>query len=150
VAAREKYFEVSTDDVAYVNTLNAHLDTGESLFIWVRQKTVTRVTGDLLFDPAESDEKVEAAFSIFKEVGVGEAQGASSELSELKVTVKKVLAFSFAIDYVDSGLSFRHTSHKLTFNAGRTGLVLCVAKDETSFHILCRKFSWYFLRESRI
>jgi hypothetical protein len=32
VVVIEKFLEVSTDDVAYVNTLDAHLDTGESLF----------------------------------------------------------------------------------------------------------------------
>jgi hypothetical protein len=120
--AREKFFEVSTDDVAYGNTLEAHLDTGESLFLWVRRNNVNRVVGDLLFDPTESDEKVEAALSMFKEDGVGEARGVSSEHSELKVTVRKVPAFSIVIDYIGAGLSFRQASHILSSTADRTEL----------------------------
>jgi hypothetical protein len=60
VAAREKCFEVSTGDVAYVNTLNAHVDMGESwsLFVWVRPNIAIRVLGYLQIDPIESDEKV--------------------------------------------------------------------------------------------
>jgi hypothetical protein len=55
VGARDKFFVLSPDDVAYVNTLDAHLDTGESLFFWVRRNIVNRVIGDLLFDPTETD-----------------------------------------------------------------------------------------------
>jgi hypothetical protein len=65
VVTREMFFELSTDDVACVITLDAHLDTGESLFFWVRRIIVNRVIGDLLFDSTESDRKVEAALSIF-------------------------------------------------------------------------------------
>jgi hypothetical protein len=67
---RKKFFEVSTNEVAYGNTLDAHLDEGESLFFWVRRNIVNCVVGDLLFDPNESDEKVEAALSIFKRMGL--------------------------------------------------------------------------------
>jgi hypothetical protein len=123
VGARVKFFVLSPDDVAYVNTLYAHLDTGESLFFWVRRNIVNRVIGDLLFDPIESDEKVEAALNIFKDDAVGEARGASAGQSELKVTVRKVLAFSLVIDYVGAGLSFRQSSHVLSSAAERTGLV---------------------------
>jgi hypothetical protein len=91
---------VFTNDVAYVNTLDAHLDTSESLLFWERQNIVNRVIADMIFDPTESDEKVEAVFSIFKADGVGEARGASSEHSELKVTVRMVLSFSLVIDFV--------------------------------------------------
>jgi hypothetical protein len=111
MAAREKFFEVSTNEVAYWNTLDAHLDAGESLFFWVRRNIVNRVVGDLLFDPNESDEKFQAVLSLFKEYGVGEARGASSEHSELKVTVTKVLEFSLIVDYIGAGLSFRQASH---------------------------------------
>jgi hypothetical protein len=51
VDARETFFALSPDDVAFVNTLDAHFDTGESLFFWVRRNIVNRVIGDLLFDP---------------------------------------------------------------------------------------------------
>jgi hypothetical protein len=91
MAAREKFFELSTNEVAYGNSLDAHLDAGESLFFWLRRNIVNRVVSDLLFDPNESDEKVKAALRIFKEDGVGETRGAISEYSELKVTVTKVL-----------------------------------------------------------
>jgi hypothetical protein len=91
MAAREKFFEVSTNEVAYGNSLDTRLDAGESLFFWVRRKIVNREVSDLLFDPNESDEKVKAALRIFKKDGVGEARGAISEYSELKVTVTKVL-----------------------------------------------------------
>jgi hypothetical protein len=50
VAAREKFFDVFTDYVAYVNTLDAHLDRMESLFFWVRRTIVNRVIGYLQFD----------------------------------------------------------------------------------------------------
>jgi hypothetical protein len=107
VAAREKFFELSPDAVAYVNTLDAHLDNGESPFFWLRRNIVNRVIGDLLFDQTESDEEIEVALSIFEEDGAGEARVGRSEHSELKVTVRKVLAFSLVIDYVGAGLSFR-------------------------------------------
>jgi hypothetical protein len=105
--SRENFFEVSPDDVAYVGTLDAHQDTGESLFFWVRRNVVSSVMGDLEFDPTESDEKIEAALSICEEDGAGEARGASFNQSELQVTVRKVLEFSYVIDYVGAGLSFR-------------------------------------------
>jgi hypothetical protein len=73
VAAREKFFELSPDAVAYVNTLDAHLDKGESPFFWLRRNIVNRVIGDLLCDQTESDEKIEVALSIFEEDGAGEA-----------------------------------------------------------------------------
>jgi hypothetical protein len=84
---------------------------------------VSSMIDDLLFDPTESDENVEAAVTIFKEDGAGEAQGASFEQSDMKVTVRKVLAFSLFIDSVGAGLSFRHVSHILSSTADRTGLV---------------------------
>jgi hypothetical protein len=123
MAAMEKFFEVSTNEVASWNTLGARLDAGESLFFWVRRNIVNRVVGDLLFNPTESDEKVEAVLSIFKEDGVREARGASSANSELKVTVTKVLAFSLVVDYIGAGLPFRQASHILSSTADRTGLV---------------------------
>jgi hypothetical protein len=49
VAARENFFEVSTDDVAYVSTLDGHLKKGESLLFWVRRNIVNRVISNLLF-----------------------------------------------------------------------------------------------------
>jgi hypothetical protein len=70
MAAREKFYEVSTKAVAYGNTLDAHLDEGESLLFWVRRTIVNRVVGEMLFDPNESDEMVEAALSIFKRMGL--------------------------------------------------------------------------------
>jgi hypothetical protein len=73
---------VSTDDVAYGNTLEAHLEARESLFLWVRR----------------------------------------SEHSELKVTIRKVLAFSLFIDYIGAGLSFRQATHIFSSTADRTGL----------------------------
>jgi hypothetical protein len=122
MAARERFFEMSTNEVAYGNIMDAHLDAGESLFFWVRRNIVNRVVGDLLFDPNESDENVEAALNICKEDGVGEARGASSEHYELKVTVTKVLAFSLVIDYIGAGLSFRQASHILSSTADLTGM----------------------------
>jgi hypothetical protein len=122
VAAREKFVELSLDDVAYVNTLDARLDKCKSLFFWVKRNIVNRDIGDLLFDPTESDEKVEAALSIVEEDGAGEARIGRSEHSELKMTVRKVLAFSLVFDYVGAGLSFRQASQKLSSTA-RTGLV---------------------------
>jgi hypothetical protein len=107
VTAKKKFFEVSPKNVPYVDTLDAHLDTGESLFFWVRRNIVNRVIGDMLFDPRDLEEKVEAAWSIFKEDGAGDFLRASPEQSELKVTVRKVLAFSLIVDYVGAGLSFR-------------------------------------------
>jgi hypothetical protein len=89
-AAREKFFELSPNDVAYVNNLDAHLDKGESQCSWVRRNIVNRVIGDLLFDPTGSDEKVEAAFSIFKGYGAGEVRLGRYERSNRKVTVRKV------------------------------------------------------------
>jgi hypothetical protein len=114
---------LTPDDVAYVNTLDAHLDKGESLLFWVRRNIVNRVIGNLLFDPTESDEKVEAALSIFEEDGAGEATVGRSERSKLKVTVRKVLAFSLVIEYVGANLSFRQTSHISELHRGphRTG-----------------------------
>jgi hypothetical protein len=123
VGAREKFFELSLDDVAYVNTLDAHRDTGESLFFWVRRNIVNRMIGDLLFDPTEPEETVEVALNIFRDDAMGEAWGASAGQSELKVTVRKVLAFSLVIDYVGADLSFRQSSHVLSSTAERTGLV---------------------------
>jgi hypothetical protein len=122
MAAREKLFEVSTNEVAYGNTLDSHQDTGESLFFWVRRNIVNCVVGDLLFDTNESDGKVEAALSIFKEDGIGDARGASSEHSDLKLTVRKVLAFSLVIDLIGAGISFRQANHILSSIAVRTGL----------------------------
>jgi hypothetical protein len=119
---RKKFFEVSTNEVAYGNTLDAHLDAGASLFFWVRRNILNCVVGDLLFDPNESDEKFEAALGMFKEDGVGEARRASSEHSELKVTVSKVLTFSLVIYYIGAGLSFRQASQNLSSTADRTGL----------------------------
>jgi hypothetical protein len=107
LTSRENFFEVSPDDVAYVDTLDAHLDTGENLFFWVRRNVVSSVIGDLVFDPTEYDEKIEAALSICKEDGAGEARGASFDQSELNVTARKVREFSHVIDYIGAGLSFR-------------------------------------------
>jgi hypothetical protein len=56
--------------VAYGNTLEDHLDAGESLFFWVRRNIMNCVVGDLLFDLNESDENVEAELSIFKRMGL--------------------------------------------------------------------------------
>jgi hypothetical protein len=121
VATREKIFELSPDDIAYVNTLDAHPDKGKSLLFWVSRNTVNRVASDLLFDSTEFDEKVEAALSIFEEDEAGEARVGRSEHSELKVTVRKVLAFSLVIYYVGDGLSFRQAGHILTSTADQQG-----------------------------
>jgi hypothetical protein len=57
------------------------------------------------------------------EDGFGEGQGASSEHSELKLTVRKVLASSLVIGYVGAGLIVRQASHILGFTADRKGLL---------------------------
>jgi hypothetical protein len=88
----------------------------------MRRKIVNRVIGDLLFDPTELKEKVEAALSLFEEDGAREARVGRSEHSELKATVIKVLAFSLVIDYVGAGLYFRQASHTLSSTADNTGL----------------------------
>jgi hypothetical protein len=61
VATREKFFARSPDDVAFANTLDAHLDACEIIFFRVRRNIVCSVIDDLIFDPNESDEKVGAA-----------------------------------------------------------------------------------------
>jgi hypothetical protein len=88
----------------------------------MRRRIVNPVIGDLLFDPTEFEEKVEAALSIFEEDRAREARVGRSEHSELKVTVIKVLAFSLVIDYVGAGLSFRQASHTLSSTADHIGL----------------------------
>jgi hypothetical protein len=115
-------FELTPDDAAYVNTLDAHLYKGESLFFWGRRKIVNRVIGNLLFDPTESDEKVDGALSFFEEDGAGEARVGRFQCSELNVTVRKVLAFSLVIENVGAGQSFRQASHISSPNADHTGL----------------------------
>jgi hypothetical protein len=75
------------------------------------------VIGDL-FDPTESDEKAEAALSFCKEVGVRETRGASSEQTELKATMRKVIAFSLVIDYVGTVVSLRQASHIFELHCG--------------------------------
>jgi hypothetical protein len=122
VAAREKFFELTPDDAAYVNTLNAHLDKGESLFFCVRRKIVNRVIGNLLFDSTESDEKVDGALNILEEDGAGEARVGRFQRSELNVTMRKVLAFSLVIEYVGAGQSFRQASDISSSTTDRTRL----------------------------
>jgi hypothetical protein len=83
-AEQDAFFDVSVDEVAHMNSLDAHVDVGALLF-WVRENVMHNVIRELFFDP-DKGERVEATFSIFKEdakersaaVEKGMAQSASS------------------------------------------------------------------------
>jgi hypothetical protein len=98
---KEAFFDVGEGEIAFGNTLRAHFDTGEALYFWIDKKIVSEIISELLFDPAYSGEKLEAALGIFKDDSGGKASG------ELNVTVRKVMSSCLVIDYVGSGLSFR-------------------------------------------
>jgi hypothetical protein len=93
--SRESLFDVKEDGAAYANTI----DVGENLFFWIRKNIVHEVIRELLFDHSQN-EKVETALSIFKK---DDEEGGDMEL---KVTIKRVMAFFLIMDYVGAGLSF--------------------------------------------
>jgi hypothetical protein len=113
---KEAFLDVGEGEIAFGNTLIAHFDTVEALYFWVDRKIVSEISSELLFDPAYSGEKLEAALGVFK----GDSGGAAS--GELKVTVRKVISFCLVIDYVGSGLSFRQACYVLRATAERTVL----------------------------
>jgi hypothetical protein len=101
-AEQDGFFDVSVDEVAHMNSLDAHVDVG-ALFLWVRENIVLNVIRELLFDP-DKGEQVEAALRIFKE-DAKEQPAAVEEWNgpvfvERKITTKKVLAFNLTIDYI--------------------------------------------------
>lgn len=122
---------------AYVNTIDAHVDSVESLFFWMSEKVVGNVIRDLLID-CEDDESAESAPIVFSKdddsaEGSVEAPGAS-EIR--KVTIKTSMAFSLTIDYTGADLSFRKALTVLTATDQRTGGELAArSQRETSISI---------------
>jgi hypothetical protein len=101
--------------VPYVNTMDAHVEVdGETFYFWVSEKIVTNVIGEMLFDPNESDEKIENVLSFFERCDDGHHTESSVER---KVTIKKVSAFRLVVEYVGAGLTFRQACHVLQATA---------------------------------
>jgi hypothetical protein len=61
--SRRAFFDVAVDEVAHINSLDAHVDAG-SLSFWIRDNIVLGVIRELFFDP-EKGERVESALKIF-------------------------------------------------------------------------------------
>jgi hypothetical protein len=122
-AEQKAFFDVAVDEVAHINSLDAHDDAG-SLF-WGQENIVLGVIRELFFHP-EKGERVESALKIFHDDAEGRNAGDRERdgpvCVERKIVVKKVMAFKLTIDYVACGLSFRQASNILTHTARRTGL----------------------------
>jgi hypothetical protein len=118
------FFDVSVHEIAHMNSLDAHVDTG-TLYFWVRENIVLGVIRELFLDP-DDGKWPENALNIFKEnvedrpAGVEEGNG--PVCVERKITVKKIMAFKLTIDYVAWGHSFRQASNILSHTATRIGL----------------------------
>lgn len=91
---------------------------------------MSQIIGDLFFHPRTCEEKIEAALSIFKEENNAQGTPSSSRVFlsgygqiELKVTVRKALAFSLVVDRVATGVPFGQASQILRSIADRTGLL---------------------------
>jgi hypothetical protein len=103
--------------VHYANTLDAHLDDNSAaMFFWISKYIVTKVLGDMLFDPLQSDEIMGSTLSIF----VTDYDGPRGD-REVKVTIKKVMAFALVVDFVGAGLSFRQACACLKATSERAG-----------------------------
>jgi hypothetical protein len=104
--------------VPYANTLDAHLDDiSRAMFFWISEDIAVKVLGEMLFDPLESNENVEAALSIF----VADYDGPIGD-GERKLVIKKVMAFELVVVYSGAGLSFRQACACLKATSERTGL----------------------------
>jgi hypothetical protein len=123
-AEQDAFFDVYVDEVAHMNSLDAHVDVG-ALFFWVRENIVLNVIRELFFDP-DKGERVEAALSIFKkdakERPAAVEGGNGPVFVERKISINKVMAFSLTIYYISCGLSFGQAYNILTHSASRTGL----------------------------
>jgi hypothetical protein len=101
-AEQDTFFDVSVDEDAHMNSLDALVNVGALLFC-VREKIVLNVIRELFFDP-DKGERVEAALSIFKEDAKEQPAAVEKENSpvcvERKITVKKVMVFNLTIDYL--------------------------------------------------
>jgi hypothetical protein len=116
-AAKDAFFDGGSC-MPYASTLDAHRDNrSEDIFFWISKEIVVRMLGDMLFNPLESNEKVESALSIFETDDEGPRGN-----GERKVTIKKFMAFALVVDYVSSGLSFRQACAFLKSKSERTGL----------------------------
>lgn len=138
--AKKEFFDLYGNESAHANTLHAYVDTGESLFSWVRRNILSRIIGDLLFYPSTCEEKVEAALSNFKEDSNAHGIARSSLITmsshqqmELNVPIRKALAFFVVVDHVAAETVsfanfygwgvFQTASQILRSIANRTGLL---------------------------
>jgi hypothetical protein len=61
-----EFFEM-VSCVPFASTIKSHLDIGGKLIFCIDEKIVTNIIGELIFDPATTDERHDAAMSLFKQ-----------------------------------------------------------------------------------
>jgi hypothetical protein len=87
-----EFFEMGSC-VPFASTIKSHLDIG-GIFIWcIDEKIVTNIIGELLFDPATTDERHDAAMSIFKQ---NEGDDEDNQAGAFQVTIRKTMALNLS------------------------------------------------------
>jgi hypothetical protein len=93
--------------------------TSVANYFWIDEKIVTNIIGELLFDPATTDERHDAAMGIFEQP---EEDIEASGIGAFRVTIGRTLAFELITSYVAASLSFRQACNELRETHQRTGL----------------------------
>jgi hypothetical protein len=105
--------------VPLASTIKSHLDIGGKPIFCIDEKIVTNIIGELLFDPATTEERHDAAMSIFKQ---NDGDGEENQAEAFQVTIGKTMAFELISSYVAAGLSFRQACKVLQDTHQRTGI----------------------------
>jgi hypothetical protein len=113
-----EFFEVGSC-VPFASTIKSHLDIGGKLNFCIDEKIVTNIIDELLFDPATTDERIDAAMSIFKQ---NEGDEGENQAGAFQVTIGKTMAFELITSYVAAGLSFRQACKVMQETHQRTGI----------------------------